>query len=259
MDSGNGRILWIDDEIALLKPYVTLLEQRGYEVAQATNAEDGIELVKRGHYDLIFLDETMIGMTGIEALPLIKEYAAATPVVMVTKNEAESLMDEAIGKKIDDYLTKPVNPAQIIAAVKKFLDSQRIQQEAITQKYLQGFSEITRQLYFELNWDNWAEIYNKLVNFAMELDKHPQLGFEQTLQDQWKECNSSFSKFIESNYVHWINHEKEEGTPLFSNQVVDKYLLPLLKTGDPVFFFVIDCLRMDQWLVMEELTAELYI
>lgn len=258
MDSGNGRILWIDDEIALLKPYVTLLEQRGYEVAQATNAEDGIELVKRGHYDLIFLDETMIGMTGIEALPLIKEYAAATPVVMVTKNEAESLMDEAIGKKIDDYLTKPVNPAQIIAAVKKFLDSQRIQQEAITQKYLQGFSEITRQLYFELNWDDWAEIYNKLVNFAMELDKHPQLGFEQTLQDQWKECNSSFSKFIESNYVHWINHEKEEGTPLFSNQVVDKYLLPLLKTGDPVFFFVIDCLRMDQWLVMEELLQQNY-
>ncbi len=258
MEASKGKILWIDDEIQLLKPHVFLLEQRGYEVAQATNAEDGIELVRTGYYDLIFLDETMIGLTGIEALPKIKEYAPATPVVMVTKNEAESLMEEAIGKKIDDYLTKPVNPAQIIAAVKKFLDSKRIEQEALTQNYLKGFAEITQRLYDDLSWEDWNEIYQKLVNWSIEIDKYPQLGFNQTLQDQWRECNAAFSKFVENNYVHWIHNEKEEGSPVFSNSVVDKYLVPLLKTGDPVFFFVIDCMRLDQWLVMEELLRPLF-
>lgn len=256
--SGKGKILWIDDEIQLLKPHIFLLEQRGYEVAQASNAEDGIEMLKIGRYDLIFLDETMIGLTGIEALPRIKEAAPATPVVMVTKNEAESLMEEAIGKKIDDYLTKPVNPAQIIAAVKKFLDSDRIAKETLTQEYLKGFSEISRRLYDDLNWQDWNDIYQKLVNWSIELDKHPKLGFNNTIQDQWRECNAAFSKFVESNYIDWINNEKDPETPVFSNSVVDKYLLPHLKSGDPVFFFVVDCLRLDQWLVMEELLAPYY-
>lgn len=258
MAGEKGKILWIDDEIMLLKPHVFLLEQRGYEVVQATNAEDGIELVKCGRYDLIFLDETMIGITGIEALPRIKEFAPTTPVVMVTKNEAESLMEEAIGKKIDDYLTKPVNPAQIIAAVKKFLDSKRIEQETLTQDYLQGFAEISRRLFDPLDWKDWDEIYRKLVFFSIELDKHPQLGFGQTLSDQWRECNAAFSKFVEQNYVRWINHEKDDDVPLFSNSIVDKYLLPLLKSGDPVFMFVIDCMRLDQWLVIKELLSPYY-
>ncbi len=258
MNTRKGKLLWIDDEIQLLKPHIFLLEQRGYEVAQASNADDGIEMLKMGNYDLIFLDETMIGMTGIEALPIIKEVAPATPVVMVTKNEAEDLMEEAIGKKINDYLTKPVNPAQIIAAVKKFLDSDRIAQETITQDYLRGFAEISYRLNYDLTWQDWNEIYQKLVNWTLELDKHPQLGFAQTLQDQWRECNSVFSKFVENNYIDWIHNEKDPDAPVFSNTVVDKYLLPHLKSGDPVFFIVVDCMRLDQWHVMEELLSPFY-
>ncbi len=258
MDNAKGKILWIDDEIELLKPHIMLLEQRGYMVDKASNAEDAIELVRRTHYDLIFLDETMIGMTGLEALPYIKEIDPATPVVMVTKNEAEAIMEEAIGKKIDDYLTKPVNPAQIIAACKKHLETKRIEQDKLTQDYLIGFNEITRRLYDRLQWSDWKDIYTKLVNWSMEIDRYPQLGFNQTLQDQWRECNAAFSKFVESNYIDWINNTEDDDTPVFSDSVVDKYLLPHLKSGDPVFFFVVDCMRLDQWLIMEELLRPYY-
>ncbi len=258
MNSSKSKILWIDDEIQLLKPHIFLLEQRGYEVAQASNADDGIELLRQSLYDLIFLDESMIGMTGIEALPIIKEIAPTTPVVMVTKNEAEDLMEEAIGKKIDDYLTKPVNPAQIIAAVKKFLDSDRIAKETITQDYLRAFAQISQKVNENLTWSEWNEVYQQLVNWSIELDKHPQLGFAQTLQDQWRDCNAAFSKFVERNYVDWIHNEKDPDTPLFSNRLVDQHLLPHLKSGDPVFFIVVDCMRLDQWAMMEELLSPYY-
>jgi CheY-like chemotaxis protein len=251
MEQSKGKILWIDDEIELLKPHIILLEQRGYEVDRATNGEDAIEMVRDKHYGLVFLDESMIGMSGLDTLPQIKELDPSTPVVMVTKNEAEAVMEEAIGKKIDDYLTKPVNPAQILAACKKYLESRRIGQEKMTQDYTMGFAEITRRLYDKLDWYDWLEIYQKLVTYSMDIDSFPDLGFEQTLRDQWRECNAEFSKYFEDNYIHWINN-KDERTPLFSPDIVQEYLLPKLKNGKPTFFFVIDCLRLDQWLVMEE-------
>jgi len=251
MNQSKGRILWIDDEIELLKPHIILLEQRGYNVETATNGEDAIELVKKSHYDLTFLDESMVGISGLETLPILKEIDPATPVVMVTKNEAESVMEDAIGRKIDDYLTKPVNPAQILAACKKFLESERISQEKITQDYIQGLNQITSLLYDDLSWNDWKEIYHKLVTWSLELDRHPQLGFQETLQNQWRECNTVFSKFIEDNYQNWI-HRKTSEAPVFSSEVVEKYLVPKLKSGNPVFFIVVDCMRLDQWLIMEE-------
>jgi CheY-like chemotaxis protein len=251
MNQNKGRILWIDDEIELLKPHIILLEQRGYNVETATNGEDAIEMVKKTHYDLTFLDESMVGISGLETLPILKEIDPSTPVVMVTKNEAESVMEDAIGRKIDDYLTKPVNPAQILAACKKFLESERISQEKITQDYIQGLNQITSLLYDDLSWDDWKEIYQKLVIWSLELDRHPQLGFQETLQNQWRECNTVFSKFIEDNYQNWI-HRKTSEAPVFSPEIVEKYLVPKLKSGNPVFFIVVDCMRLDQWLIMEE-------
>ncbi len=257
MEQSKGRILWIDDEIELLRPHIILLEQRGYEVDKATNGEDAIEMVREKKYGLVFLDESMIGISGLDTLPQIKEIDQSTPVVMVTKNEAESVMEEAIGKKIDDYLTKPVNPAQILAACKKFLESQRIGQEKITQDYTMGFAEITRRLFDKLDWYDWLEIYQKLITYSMDLDRYPDLGFEQTLRDQWRECNIEYSKYFEDNYIKWINN-KDERTPLFSPDIVQEHLVPKLKNGKPTFFFVIDCLRLDQWLIMEELLRNYY-
>ncbi len=258
MENSKGKILWIDDEIELLKPHTILLSQRGYDVSTASNGEDAVEMVKNEHFDLIFLDEMMVGISGLETLPLLKEADPATPVVMVTKNEAESLMEEAIGQKIDDYLTKPVNPAQILMACKKFLEAKRIETEKFTQDYLMGFNEVSRQMLQPMDWDEWKDIYVKLVNWSLELDDIQEPGLSQTLQDQWRNGNSEFSKFVERNYIDWIHDEGDNG-PMLSHQVTSKHLLPMLKDDDgPVFFIVVDCMRLDQWLVMQEILSPYY-
>jgi len=259
MPNSTYKLLWIDDEIDLLKPYVILLKQRGYEVDTATNGEDAMELTRATHYDLIFLDETMVGLTGLETLPKLKEIDPSTPVVMVTKNEAESVMEEAIGSKIDDYLTKPVNPAQIISTCMKFLEKSRISEERFTQNYMQGFAEISRRLIDKMDWDDWTEIYKKLVNWSLELDRLPDSGLKASITDQYREANAVFSKHIENHYIDWIRANNiEEAEPVLSPHVLDKYVLPFLKKGENVAFIVVDCMRYDQWLVMSELLSHYY-
>lgn len=254
------KILWIDDEIELLKPHIILLEKRGYIVETATNGFDAIEMVKKAHYDLVFLDEMMVGMSGLETLPQIKEIDSATPVVMVTKNEAEYVMDEAIGQKIDDYLTKPVNPAQILLACKKFLEATRIETEKFSQKYLQSFNQITAQLMDPMEWSDWVEIYQKLVKYSIEIDGIEESGLEDLLQNQWKDANAYFSKFIEDNYFSWLDESDNSDTkPVLSPEVNDNFLKPVIEnTQGPVFYFVVDCMRYDQWLMFEELLQNYY-
>jgi CheY-like chemotaxis protein len=260
----KNNILWVDDEIDLLRPHIILLEHRGYNVATATNGDDAVELFRRNAPNLVFLDETMVGMNGLETLSKLKDLDASVPVVMVTKNEAESVMEEAIGRKINDYLTKPVNPAQILAACKKFLESEKITSQKFTQDYRQGFSEVSRRMMDKLTWADWVDIYGKLVNWSMELDKFPDLGLAETLTNQWRECNAEFAQFVEDNYRGWIKNPDAPNTPLLSPKVVDKHVLPSLKASEgkpadtPVFFFVIDCLRLDQWMLMEEMLRPIF-
>lgn len=254
----KGKILWIDDEIELLRPHLILLKEKGYEVETASNSEDGIELIKGKHFDIVFLDETMVGMSGLEALPEIKEIDPITNVVMVTKNEEESLMEEAIGKSIDDYLTKPVNPTQILLTCKKFLEEGRIKQEQLIQTFLVSFSTLSQQISYYQNWDDWVDIYQKLVNWSVKLERIPETGLDQTLGDLWHQANTEFSKFVENNYRGWLNDKPNEGDPLLSPHITSRYLEPLLKSEDPVFFFVIDCLRYDQWLIMQEMLLPYY-
>jgi len=254
------RILWVDDEIELLKPHLILLEQRGYNVSTATNGEDAIEMAQMDRFDLIFLDEMMVGMSGLETLAVLKDIDTSVPVVMVTKNEQESLMEEAIGAKINDYLTKPVNPTQILAACKKFLDSQRITEERITQDFHQEYSVISRRLLDRMDWSEWLDVYIKLVQRSIELDKHYDVGLEQSLRDQLRECNAEFSKYIENEYGSWLSakDKREDGVPLLSPDIAETFLLPKLANGRPTFFIVVDCMRLDQWLVMEEMIRPLF-
>lgn len=263
MTNGNseaekGNILWIDDEIELLRPHTILLQKRGFVVDTASNGDDAVELVQNKSYDLIFLDEMMVGISGLETLTKIKELDASVPVVMVTKSEEEQLMEEAVGNKISDYLTKPVNPAQILMTVKKFLESGRIETEKFTQDYLQGFNQITQKLFQPLEWNDWVEIYNKLVQWSMELDRLGNDGLKQTLQDQWREANAEFSKFVENNYFDWVQKDFQEADPIMSPHLLDKYIHPFLKEKRKVFFFVVDCMRLDQWLVMKDLLSPYY-
>lgn len=249
----KGTLLWIDDEIELLRPHIILLKEKGYDVDTASNGEDGIELVKNKHYNIVFLDETMVGLTGLETLPLIKKIDPTTNVVMVTKNEAESLMDEAIGKSINDYLTKPVNPAQILLTCKKFIEEDKIKQALFIQSFLSGFNQLSQKITFYQNWEDWVEIYRQLVDWTLELDRINDTGLEQTLQDLWKNANTEFAKYVEENYRSWLTDKPEYGNPPLSPHLLNLYLESALKKGNPVFLIVVDCMRYDQWLTMRDL------
>lgn len=252
----KGRLLWVDDEIELLRSHILLLSDKGYSVETATNGEDAVSLVKTKPFDLVFLDEMMAGMGGLETLSKIKDIRPELPVIMITKNESEGLMEEAIGGKISDYLTKPVNPSQVLLACKKFLESKKITGATVSRDYIKEFNSISLALNDNLSFQQWIEIYTKLVDWSIELDHHPGLGLKQTLTDQFRECNGAFSKFIERNYRNWIEQQKR---PVLSVDVVERYLIPELRdTNKSVFFFVIDCLRLDQWMIMETALREFF-
>ena len=252
----KANILWIDDEIDLLRPHLLYLNEKGYLVETATNGADAIEMVRERSFDLVFLDDMMVGMGGIETLAEIKRLRPNMPVVMVTKNEAETLMEEAIGVKISDYLTKPVNPSQILLTCKKFLERRKIASEYVSRDYVQEFQKISAALMSSPDFNDWVEIYRKLTEWELELDDHSELGLQQTLLDQKRECNVEFSKFIEKNYQNWL--ERADQRPMLSTEIVERYVIPQLSDQRSVFFFVIDCLRLDQWLGMEAILQEMY-
>jgi len=262
MPETKGKILWVDDEIELLRSHILLLSEKGYSVDTATNGEDAIELFKAKGFDLVFLDEMMAGMGGLRTLAELKDIRPEVPVVMITKNEDEGLMEQAIGRKISDYLTKPVNPSQVLLAVKKFLESKKITDERVSRDYVLEFNEISATLHSNPRIDDWIRIYTRLTEWSLELDERPDLGLRQTLNDQMRECNVEFGKYVERNYRNWI--EQQPGTksaqerPVFSVDVVERYLIPELEHNTSVFFFVVDCMRFDQWLEFESMLREYF-
>ena len=192
----KSNILWVDDEIDLLKSNIMFLKQKGYNVTEATNGEDAVQIIKDHDFDIVFMDEMMTGMGGLETLLEIKEIKPSLPVVMVTKNETESLMEDAIGKKITDYLIKPVNPNQVLLVCKKILESKRLKGDQVSRDYIQEFNSISTSLMEDLSWEDWTNIHIKMTSWEIELDEHPELGLKQTIQDQRRECNVEFSKQI---------------------------------------------------------------
>ena len=219
MENRNN-ILWVDDEIDMLKSNIIFLKQKGYNVTEATNGEDAVAIIKKEDFDLVFMDEMMPGKGGLETLLEIKDIKPSLPVVMVTKNETETLMEEAIGKKISDYLIKPVNPNQVLLVCKKILESKRLKGDQVSRDYIQEFNSISMSLMENLTWEDWINIHLKMSNWEIELDEHPELGLKQTVHDQRRECNVEFSKFIESNYLSWLHDEKDK--PVLSHQLIDK-------------------------------------
>lgn len=258
MEQKKWKILWIDDEIDHLRAHTLLLSEKGYEIQTATNGEDGIELLRQNSYDLIFLDEIMLGLSGLDTLTIIREINPYVPVVMVTKNEAETLMEEAIGRKINDYLTKPVNPTQILVICKRYLESDKINEDKLVQNFLSDINHLRTTINEPINWQDWIDVYVRLVNWSVELDNFPNIGFSDSFRDFWREANSVFSSFIEKNYQDWIFSTPNSKTPTFSPQIVEKYLIPELTSDNNILFFVIDCLRLDQWLIMEQILQQFF-
>lgn len=248
-------ILWVDDEIDLLSAHVIFLRERGYKVIESTNGDDAIELVANGGIDLVLLDEMMPGRDGLSTLEGIKDISPLLPVIMVTKSEEEHLMDEAIGKKIDDYLTKPVNLSQIRSAIKKILDKQRLTESTLTREFVTEFSRISQRLSGPLDWKEWIDIHLKLSEIDLELERFRDVGLKQSLMDLKKQSTSEFGRYVMKNYLSWI---QQDNGPSMSVDVVNDHVVPLLQNGIQTFFIVIDCMRLDQWLMIEPVLAEYY-
>jgi len=253
----KGKILWVDDEIDLLKSHILFLRGRGFEVIPVSNGCDAVELVRQEAFDLVLLDEMMAGQDGLSTLKEIKDISPVLPVIMITKNEEESLMEKAIGGKITDYLTKPVNPSQILLVCKKILETARISSEHASRNYLEEFHQISHRLYQDLSGREWIDIYQKLARWDLEFDDHPDLGLKETLEDQVRDCNIEFGKFIEKNYRNWLSSDSHFRPPL-SPDLIPRFVLPRLRNNEKVLLVVVDCMRLDQWLTFESLLHDFY-
>lgn len=248
------KILWADDEIDLLKPHILFLQEKNYDVVTATNGDDALDLFENDNFDIVFLDENMPGMSGLETLGKIKNTKNQVPVIMITKSEEELIMEEAIGSKISDYLIKPVNPNQILLSIKKNLDNKRLVSEKTTSDYQQQFREIGMTLGDRLDVNQWTDVYKKLVYWELELENSEDESMIDILNMQKTEANQQFSKFVEKNYVDWVSG-KAENPPVMSHTLFKKKIAPELGP-DTTFLIVIDNLRYDQWKVIQPIISE---
>ena len=247
-----NRILWADDEIHLLKPYLIYLEEKGYEVTPVNNGQDAIDACQEQRFDIVFLDENMPGLSGLEALQEIKSLHPTLPVVMITKSEEEQIMEQAIGQKIADYLIKPVNPSQILLCLKKHIHQREIVEEHTNTSYRQEFSDITYMIDTASTIEEWMAVERTLTRWELELE-NVDSAMHSMLHMQREQANKAFAKFITKNYENWW---KSNERPTLSQDVMKKYVFPLVDEGEKVFFVVIDNFRYDQWKVIQPLLSE---
>ncbi len=251
----NGiTIFWADDEIDMLKPQIMFLEEKGYDVVAVSNGLDAVDKCVSPELDLIFLDEGMPGLSGLETLQLIKEKRPAIPIVMITKNETEGLMEEAIGSQISDYLIKPVKSQQILLTLKKLIDNKRLVTEKTDSNYQKEFQKLFFSLQDANDSEQWFDIYKKLVHWEIQLDKTGTAGMKEVLTSQKAEANVEFGKFIDKNYLSWMAGKGKR--PVMSHTLMQEKVFPLLQDKVPTFFILIDNLRFDQWKVIEPLISE---
>lgn len=252
--SQKFRILWADDEIDLLKPHILFLNEKGCDIATVNSGVDAIEKVEEENFDVVFLDEMMPGMTGLETLQQIKQIKPQIPVVMITKSEEEHIMDDAIGGKIADYLIKPLNPSQIWLSVKKILQNKQLIDSRTAQNYQQEFMQISTALGDARDWQDWADLYKKLTFWELQIDSTENKSMYEVLETQKSEANATFARFVKENYLDWMV-EKNQEKPLLSHQVMKERVFPVLRLKKPLFFIVIDNLRLDQWEEIEPLIS----
>ena len=252
----TGHLLWVDDEIEMLRAHIIFLEKKGYDVTTVNNGNDAIEECRKRNFDLVLLDEMMPGITGLETLQQIKEISPSTPIVMVTKSEEESIMDQAIGQKIADYLIKPVNPSQILLALKKNIHKKQIVTEVTQTGYRKEFQDIAMRIMDCNTLDDWKDIYRRLVRWELELSSADS-DMTEMLQMQKEEANNSFAKFVRKNYLSWVAPGTTQ-RPLMSPDIFKKCVFPAVNNGEKVFLIVIDNFRYDQWRTLAQDIGEMF-
>ena len=250
--NSSPKILWVDDEVELLKPHIMVLQSKGCQVDTCNNGYDAIDMVTEQPYDMIILDEMMPGMTGLETLPLIKDIRPTTPVIMVTKSEEEDIMDKAIGSKIADYIIKPINPSQILLLVKKHIHSRQLVSEQTTADYRAEFGRISQMVDNASSFNQWLGIYRKLVGWEIELSQSNDQSIREVLQYQKNEANQAFCRFVCRNYSKWIN-ERDEQTPTMSHTLMRSKILPVVDANTKTTLLLIDNFRYDQWRAVSDM------
>ena len=249
-----GKIIWIDDEIDLLRPHIVFLENKGYTITPINNVNEALDIIEKEAYSLVLLDENMPGISGLEAIAMIKKIDSTIKIVMVTKSEEEHIMEEAIGSQIADYILKPVNPSQILLSLKKNLNEEHLVEQKTIQGYQQAFRDLSMELGYIRNYNDWAEYYKKLLSWELKFDKVFDSEFSELLQTQKEDANVQFAKFIERNYQDWL-HSSDK--PLMSHTLFKEKIKPLIQE-DKVLILMIDNLRYDQWKVIEGLFTRFY-
>jgi len=249
----KDRLLWADDEIDLLKPHILFLEEKGYEVMTTTNGQDALDLCRKQFFDLVFLDENMPGLSGLETLNAIKDILPSLPVVMITQNEEEDIMNQAIGNKIADYLLKPVNPMQMWLTIKKNVHKDEIIQDTTTSTFQQNFTILGKLISEAGSCESWMDVYKKIVRWEIELEQ-TKTGMEDVIKQQKMEANRLFARFIQENYLDWT--KQPECRPLMSPDLFRTKVFPLLDSGEKVFFILIDNFRFDQWQIIKPLLGD---
>lgn len=250
-----AHILWVDDEIDSLHSQLLFLESKGYRVSTKTNGQDAIGFLKEEAVDVVLLDESMPGMSGLQVLQQIKEMQLQVPVVLITKNEAENIMDEAIGSKISDYLIKPVNPHQVWLSLKKLIDNKRLVAEKTNTAYQQAFRDLFMAFNDNPDYQGWMDIYKKLVYWELEMQDSDSPEMREVLASQKQEANQEFFKYISKKYASWLSPKSDDG-PIMSHTLMQFKVLPHLEKNTPLFFILIDNLRWDQWKAIQPILAE---
>lgn len=250
----NINILWADDEIDLLKPYLIFLKDKGYDVTSVTNGEDAIDNISNGNFDLVLLDEHMPGLSGLQVLDKIKSIQPDIPVVMITKNEEENIMEKAIGGKIADYLIKPVNPNQILLSIKKITEHRKLVHQKTTSAYQAEFNQLSQQIQFASSFNDWLDVYKKLVYWELEIESLQNNELKPVLKYQKEEANTNFTKFIKKNYVGWFQDKGSK--PLMSHNLFKEKCFPMLKDNETLFLIIVDNLRYDQWRVLSSVIKD---
>ncbi|MCU0370049.1 MAG: PglZ domain-containing protein [Bacteroidales bacterium] len=251
------RILWVDDEIEILKPHIIFLEHKGYEVDTSNNGDDGLDMIMKKPYDIIFLDENMPGLTGIETLEKIKSKYPNLPVVMITKSEEESIMEDAIGSNIADFLIKPVKPNQILLSLKKNLENKKLVSEKTTSSYQQEFRNISMEISNNPDHKGWVDIFRNLTRWELELEKSSDESMQEVLQMQKNEANQVFSRYVENKYLDWVNGRAKD-FPVISPNLFKEKIFPLMDTNESLFVILVDNLRYDQWKAIQPVIEEIF-
>ena len=257
----NGLLLWVDDEIEQLRAHIMFLEKKGYEIVTVSNGTDAIDQCRQRNFDLVLLDEQMPGISGLETLRKLKEINPSITVVMVTKSEEENIMEQAIGQKIADYLIKPVNPNQILLTLKKNIHRKAIETEITQSQYQQNFQQIAMQIMDCRTWQDWVDVYKRLVHWELELSS-TESSMTEMLQMQKEEANNGFAKFIKQNYLDWVtsisNLDSSASRPVLSPEIFKTKVFPFLSAGEKVFLVVLDNFRYDQWRVLSKELSEYF-